>query len=52
MKAIVQSTHSRIPVYGNGDRSCILGVLFVKLIIAVDPEGKTAILVSNVMATS
>lgn len=39
MKNIVRSTHSRIPVFANGNRNNIVGILFVKLLITVDPDG-------------
>ncbi len=48
MKNIVRSTHSRIPVFAGGNRNNIVGILFVKLLITVDPDGACHVLLSHI----
>lgn len=39
MSHILESSHSRVPVFANGRRDCIVGLLIVKLLIKCDPDG-------------
>ncbi|GBG00143.1 hypothetical protein Rsub_12834 [Raphidocelis subcapitata] len=42
LQDILSRGHSRVPVYTNGDRSCIVGLLLAKELVLVDPsEGLT-----------
>ena len=43
MKVIDKMGHSRLPVYKQGDRSCIMGYLLVKRLILVNTDAKNKI---------
>ncbi|CAE7444472.1 MAM3 [Symbiodinium sp. KB8] len=43
MSHILESSHSRVPVFANGRRDCIVGLLIVKLLIKCDPDDSTPV---------